>query len=149
RGGTTTFNVAVDSTAHLAYQWSFNGTNLPGATNSVLTLMNVRFDQAGSYSVIVSNSFGGGISDSATLSVLNFVLWNGFNYPVPLNDLTNVLAIAAGWSHVIVLKPDNTIVIWGDNGNGQLNVPYALTNVRALAANSIQSIVLKNDGTVD
>ena len=48
----------IASGVGLDYQWQFNGTNLAGATNSTLTLTNVRPEQAGTYTVIVSNSFG-------------------------------------------------------------------------------------------
>src|SRR5207245_4293885 len=48
----------------LTYQWVFNGTNLPDATNATLTLTNLQFSQAGTYFVIVSNAFGA-VSNSA------------------------------------------------------------------------------------
>ena len=45
-GETATFRVEAGATMP-TYQWRFNGTDLPGATNSILTLANVRLDQAG------------------------------------------------------------------------------------------------------
>lgn len=41
-------------TAGLYYQWAMNGTNLPNATNSVLTISNIQSSQLGSYNVLVS-----------------------------------------------------------------------------------------------
>jgi hypothetical protein len=40
------------------YQWTFNGTALPGETSPILAIHNVQADRAGGYSVIVSNSGG-------------------------------------------------------------------------------------------
>ncbi|MEY4386343.1 MAG: hypothetical protein RLY20_1626 [Verrucomicrobiota bacterium] len=56
--------------AGLNYQWRFSGTNLPGATNAQLTLPVVTTNQAGDYSVVVSNSYGSIETSNATLSVL-------------------------------------------------------------------------------
>jgi hypothetical protein len=53
----------------LSYQWSFNGSNLAGATNAWLTLSAVQFDQAGEYSVLVTNALGSVISSNAELTV--------------------------------------------------------------------------------
>jgi len=53
----------------LEYQWSFNRTNLVGATNALLTLNNVQFNQAGNYTVLVTNFFGLILSSNATLTV--------------------------------------------------------------------------------
>src|SRR6185503_5224115 len=50
------FEVAATGTGPLSYQWLFNGTEIPGATEPALTLSNVTPEQAGGYSVRVSNS---------------------------------------------------------------------------------------------
>ena len=68
-GGTVTFSVAAVGAAPLSYQWLAHGTNLPGATNTVLTLTNVQTSQAGLYSVLVTNSVGSIMSSNALLSV--------------------------------------------------------------------------------
>jgi len=66
---TAVFNVIATGSQPLTYQWSFNGTNILGATSSSLTLNNVSPAQAGNYSVLVSNFVGTAISSNATLSV--------------------------------------------------------------------------------
>ena len=53
----------------MSYQWCFNGTNIPGATNASLILPNVQTNQAGPYNVIVSNMLGTVISSNAILTV--------------------------------------------------------------------------------
>ncbi|MCW5550791.1 MAG: immunoglobulin domain-containing protein [Verrucomicrobiae bacterium] len=68
-GGSVTFAVVASGTPPLSYQWRFNGVNLPAATDSSLELTNVQFDDAGDYSVVVSNAFGTTISSNAALMV--------------------------------------------------------------------------------
>ncbi|KAF0175877.1 MAG: peptidase domain protein [Limisphaerales bacterium] len=71
-GTSATLTVSATGTPPPAYQWLFNGTNLPGATSSDLTLANVQPANAGTYSVRVSNANGSTVSPSATLSVITF-----------------------------------------------------------------------------
>jgi hypothetical protein len=62
--------------------------------------------------------------------------------------LSGVIAIAAGWYHNLALKPDGTVVGWGDNGAGEITVPPSLGGVIAIAGGSSHSLALKSDGTV-
>src|SRR5207253_3148558 len=68
-GDNVTFTVGATGTPPLIYQWQFYGTNLPGATNSALSLNIVTTNQAGSYAVSVTNSTGTTNSQTATLTV--------------------------------------------------------------------------------
>jgi hypothetical protein len=68
-GNTETFTVTADGDAPLSYQWTFNNTNLDDATNLTLTLSNVTTDQAGAYSVTVTNLAGSITSSNAVLCV--------------------------------------------------------------------------------
>jgi hypothetical protein len=69
-----TFLVTAAGSAPLSYQWhfraGFTGFDLPGATNSTLTLRNLSRTNAGNYSVTVTNDFGAATSDAALLTVL-------------------------------------------------------------------------------
>jgi len=69
-GGTATFSVDATGTPPLAYQWHKNGALLSGATSRILTLGNVISNDAGFYSVLVSNSAGSVMSTGALLLVL-------------------------------------------------------------------------------
>ncbi len=69
QGASASFSVGVRSLTYLTYQWRFFGTNLAGATDSALKLMNVQVWQAGPYSVVVSNSYGPATSTNAILTV--------------------------------------------------------------------------------
>ena len=53
-------------------------------------------------------------------------------------DLTHgFVAVAAGWGHSLGLKADGSIAAWGDNWNGQCNVPSPNIGVAAGAAHSL------------
>lgn len=63
------FAVGVNGAEPLAYQWRFNGVDLADATASQLTLNNTQTNQAGGYSVVVTNAFGAVTSRVAALVV--------------------------------------------------------------------------------
>lgn len=76
----TNLTVAIDDPANfyvsavgtsLSYQWLFRGTGaIPGATSSVLHFDHAQSAQAGEYSVVVTNGFGGVTSAPAMLNVV-------------------------------------------------------------------------------
>jgi len=68
-GDTVTLAVTATSTAALAYQWRRDGTALAGATTATLTLPAITAAQAGSYTVVVSNSAGSITSNAALVTV--------------------------------------------------------------------------------
>ncbi len=68
-GSTAIFNVTATGTPPLTYQWSFNGTNLPAATNTTLTVTNVQPEKVGSYSVKVNGAAGSVSSGLAALTL--------------------------------------------------------------------------------
>lgn len=71
-GGSATFRVTAQGSAPLDYRWYFNGTNLlAGETNAQLNLVNLQTNQAGLYSVAVSNTFGSVTSAPARLLVFD------------------------------------------------------------------------------
>lgn len=57
-GDGASFSATADGSAPLSYQWSFQGTNLPGATRTSLTLTNVNLTQQGTYTLTITNAFG-------------------------------------------------------------------------------------------
>lgn len=65
------FGVSASGTSPFTYQWKKAGTNITGATNSTLTLLNISTGDAANYSVTVSNSAGSATSNSASLTVNN------------------------------------------------------------------------------
>lgn len=68
RGADVVFHAAADGTAPLHYQWWFNSVPLVGADDDTLTLLNVQTNEAGTYTVVVTN-LAGGATASALLTV--------------------------------------------------------------------------------
>lgn len=69
RGESAQFAVVATGSL-LAYQWRVNGSDLAGATNSVLNLTEVQTVDGGAYSVGVRNAVGNIASVAAQLTVL-------------------------------------------------------------------------------
>ena len=87
------------------------------------------------------------ISDSLALKNDGTVVAWGYGDYAPHAGLTNIVAIAAGYSHKLALKADGTVVAWGWP-EYLVNVPAGLRNVVAIAAGGEHSLALKADGTV-
>lgn len=68
-GFSARFSVVASGSPPLRYQWLFQGTAIPGATNSVLTLPSVQSSNAGIYVVTISNAAGTVASTNAQLSL--------------------------------------------------------------------------------
>lgn len=67
-----------------------------------------------------------------------------FDFPSPPNGLTDVIAISIKHKHVIALKKDGSVVMWGDNTYNQLNNSLGPGTVKAIAAGYNFSVVLLN-----
>jgi uncharacterized repeat protein (TIGR03803 family) len=83
-GATATFQVGAVGNFPLFYQWQLNGnnitdsTNIIGTTTTILTIANASSVNAGTYSVIVSNSLGWVSSAGAALTL--FTLTNLYSF---------------------------------------------------------------------
>ena len=69
-GSNIVFSVSAYSAAPLLYQWQRNGTNLAGATNSTLSILNVQPGAEGVFVVIITDNIGPVASAPAVLSIL-------------------------------------------------------------------------------
>jgi len=70
QGSSAIFSVEAIGSAPLSYRWQFKATNILGATNSSYSLTNAESDNAGNYSVTVSNAYGSVTSVVVTLNVV-------------------------------------------------------------------------------
>jgi Immunoglobulin I-set domain/Immunoglobulin domain len=61
--------LSVTASYASSYQWSLNGTAIPGATNSIYTVSSAQSANAGNYSVTVMNGLGRATSSVATVAV--------------------------------------------------------------------------------
>jgi hypothetical protein len=86
-GTTATFSVVADSTSGMSYQWYLNGQSVQDAISSTYTIPSAQTNQAGIYTVRVSNSGGYRDSAPATLTVV-----------VPYNtaQMTNIWSLLPG-----------------------------------------------------
>jgi len=75
-GGTVTFSVGARG-ASLVYQWFFNGSPIAGANEATLVLDNVTTQNAGNYTVQVSNDRGSAVSGIGTLTVFTTPIVRG------------------------------------------------------------------------
>jgi hypothetical protein len=70
-GGTLNASVVVNGPGPLSYQWYYNTTHqIPNATNATLTLANMQATNDGSYSCVISNSYGPTNSTTLSLTVV-------------------------------------------------------------------------------
>jgi uncharacterized repeat protein (TIGR01451 family) len=130
-GADISLQVAADGIPSPNYQWLLDGTNVLGATNSVLTLTNVQAAAAGDYQVVVTNSAGStnsaiahlkilvapdiaGIQVTATNVIVSVMSVNGLNYTLEYKnsaldaDWTPIAPSTPGTGGVIDL-PDDTV----------------------------------------
>jgi len=70
RGSNALFQVTAEGITPLTYQWRFNAVDIGGATSPTLLITNVQLAHDGTYSVLVSNSYGAVLSTEAQLLVL-------------------------------------------------------------------------------
>ncbi|MEI8043306.1 MAG: immunoglobulin domain-containing protein, partial [Verrucomicrobiota bacterium] len=69
-GSNATFSVTATGASPLSYQWRFNGVAISGATAASYALTGVTSNNAGSYTVILTNIFGSVTSSVAVLTTL-------------------------------------------------------------------------------
>ena len=69
-GSNATFGVSLTGTTPIRFQWQINGTNIFAATNATYTIFSVGTNNAGNYSVSVTNAAGGAMSSNAALTVV-------------------------------------------------------------------------------
>jgi uncharacterized protein YjdB len=83
-GESTVFSVLALG-GNLSYQWAFGGTPILGATNAALTLTSIAFTEAGTYSVMVTNSQGS-TNVSAVLTVSQAMLEHRYSFVSDASD---------------------------------------------------------------
>ena len=92
-GGSVSFNVSLNGTAPFSYRWRLNGSTILNATNAVYVIQAAGANNAGSYSVVVTNPAGSATSSNALLTVtippmLELEFWAGY----PLLNLYGMLS---------------------------------------------------------
>ncbi len=83
-GHSVTFTVAASGSPTPTLQWKKNGVNISGANSSSYTIASVVTGDAGSYTVIATNSAGSATSNAAVLTLTTtaaLVDFNGDGHP--------------------------------------------------------------------
>jgi hypothetical protein len=94
-GTNVNFNVTAAGTTPFSYQWALNGTLLPGATFSSITVSNILPTNAGNYTVLITNVAGSITSSPALLTVLGSP-----TFTAQPSNRTNVQGTTAGFSAI-------------------------------------------------
>jgi hypothetical protein len=122
-GSTATFSVTASGSQPLSYQWRFNGGNIPGATAASYTIASAQANQAGSYTVVVSNQGASVTSAPAVLSV---------NVPPSITLQPQSQVVNAGKSVTFSVNASGTTPLsyqWYRNGSplgGATGVSYTI-----------------------
>lgn len=157
-GDPATFTVNADGTAPLRYQWYFNtNTVLANATNASLTLLNVHSNNAGAYSVIITNAAGSTNSAFATLTVLppvapaisvqpqNFTNVVGFNATFSVTA-TGTAPLRYQWyfntNTPLAGKTNATLAFAIASTNDAGNYSVIITNSAGSVTSSVASLVV-------
>ena len=142
-GQAVTFSV-VASGVNLTYQWRFNDVNIVGATNASYTINNVQEDNAGNYSVVVSNPAGSVTSEARVLTVYG---------PPRIPSLIPNQTIMAGQSVTFDAYAFGVSLTyqWRFNGVnivGATNATYTVNNAQAGNAGNYSVVVSNPAGSV-
>jgi hypothetical protein len=140
-GGTVTFNVATTGMPPLQFQWRTNGVAFPGATASSLVLTNLSLAAAGSYDVVVSNSFGSSNSPAVVLAVIQTNL-------VPAGAMTHRYSFNDGTANDSVGDANGTLVGNATVEAGQLVLPNATAAAPATDYLQLPRGIVTNDAAV-
>ena len=133
-----TFSVVTTGTAPLTYQWSKNGTAIPGATAASLTFSSAAASDAGSYTVVVTNALGTVTSAAAVLTIYT---------PPTITVQPTAQAVVAGSTLTLSVTASGTGTLtyqWikGDVAiSGATSSTFSIANCRASDAGSYRVTV--------
>ena len=113
-GAFISFGVVAAGVSPLQYQWFKNGTNVPGAINSILSVTNVQPSDAGDYTVTVTNAFGFDSSAVATLTVTAAFPLDFWHWRNPLPQGNDIVDVAYGNSRFVEATVDGAVGVLVD-----------------------------------
>jgi alpha-tubulin suppressor-like RCC1 family protein len=163
------FSLALLNTGRV-FAWGVNNVGQLGdgtTTNrstpvQVRGLSHVKAISAGGFSsvALLGNGRVMAWGDDQVGQLGNGVIQTDSTVPVKVSNLSGVTAVSAGLAHNLALLPDQTVMAWGFNRNGQLGngnvgtnsaLPVAvrgLTGVAAVSAGGQHSLALLKTGHV-
>jgi hypothetical protein len=99
------------------------------------------------FRLVVSNSFGMAYGADQQFATGRKVFLSG-GYPDPTTaSLSNIVAIAAGYTLGFGIRNDGTVASWGTPYTYGTSFPTGLSNIVAISVGEAQTTALKSDGT--
>jgi alpha-tubulin suppressor-like RCC1 family protein len=142
-GNSATFFVVASGSAPLTYQWSKDGVAISGATAATYSIAATTAANAGSYSVIVTNSVGSVTSAPATLTVnpagvAPSITTQPISQSLGLGTSATLNVVAAGTSPLAYQ--------WSKNGTAITGATSASLTFSSLSASDVGSytVVVSN-----
>lgn len=142
-GQPVTFAVIATGSAPLAYQWKFNGATLLGATSDSYGIANSQADQAGNYSVVVTNSLDAVTSAVATLTV-NYSLTTSVTGSGTVTPPANLGGYTPNSLVVLTATPNAGFAFagWSGDASGTANpLNVTLTTNKSISATFLNTNV--------
>ena len=121
-GQNATISVVASGAQPLTSQWRKNGANIAGATNATYTIASAQITDAGTYTVMVSNSAGVIITTGAALGINPFHITN-------------------------VARQTNSVLIAWTAPSGSTNVVQAAVSPVAAFSNISSNILINGSST--
>ncbi len=126
-GSQVLFGVMVTGSGPLSFQWQFNGSAIPGATNPNFLIPNAQPANAGVYSVVITNSLGSVTSADSALTVLTPPV-------ISTQPVSQTVSIGATVTFTVAASGGGGVTYqWRYNGvniAGATDSSLALTNVQ-------------------
>jgi hypothetical protein len=97
-GQSATISVVASGSQPLSYQWQKNGTNILGATNAIYAISSAQVTDAGTYTVVISNSIGVAATTGALLAVNPFHITN---IVIQTNDVLITWTVPLGGTNFV------------------------------------------------
>jgi uncharacterized repeat protein (TIGR03803 family) len=145
-GTNAAFGVSLTGSApFFLYQWRFNGTNLPNATNAIYSIPSVATKNAGNYAVVITNAAGRVTSSNAALTVV-----------LSPKSQTNYASSTVTFT-ATAFSPESLNYQWQRNGmnlveggrlSGTTNSTLAIASVSDADAASYSAVVSDATGSV-
>ncbi len=171
QGNAATFSVTVTGSTPLSFQWMKNGINISNSNSSTYTIASTSSSDAGTYSVIISNSSGSVTSNSATLTVntsstnnypvasiitpsngATFAGGNTINFSGNANDVEDGSLPASAFKWVVELHHDTHVHPGPTAGSGIKSGSFTIPNIGETSANiffRLYLIVTDSQGAID
>jgi hypothetical protein len=146
-GNTATFSVVATGSAPLTYQWSKDGVAISGATAASYALAATTAANAGSYTVLITNSVGSVTSAPATLTV------NPAGVAPSITTQPTSQSVTAGNSVTFTIVTTGTAPLtyqWSKNGmaiSGATSATLSFSAAAASDAGSYTVVVTNAFGT--